>query len=107
METTEIHKVKEVYIDKDEGCCFGENDFSLDDSTINTLSDLYRYGVCEFGRCTSKVFIDGKDNNTQHIGYIFEKRLEYNDNKETYLQETWLTIEHYRKTTTIESLPVN
>jgi hypothetical protein len=106
MKTQEIHKLRAVNINKDGGNIIGEEEIDISDVIFDNLKGLYKFGIKEHGRCTGKVYVDNKDGEPLHIGYIFEKRCKYADVKETYLQETWLTIEHYRKSVMIERLPV-
>jgi len=63
---------------------------------------LYRHGVEEYGRCTGKVYIDrriatndegGERWEVVPIGYVFVKRVKYDDCDETFLCETWLSLE--------------
>ena len=59
----------------------------------------------EYGRCTSKVYLDALDGTIKAIGWIFEKRRKYDDCEQYYTQETWIilhdeqpevkTINHY------------
>lgn len=102
--TREIYQIKETWINATERYIIGNSDLPVDDSTIKTLSDLYRYGVKNYGRCVSKMYIDP---NARHIGYVFEGIAHYEDTKEPYKRETWLSIEHYKETINKEYLPVN
>lgn len=101
---TEVNQIKETAVNKTEGHIIGESSLPVEDSTISNLKELYEYGLQEHGRCTSKVYVDGPffKSKPRHIGYTFEKRVKYTDCNETYLQETWLTIEHYTETVTRE-----
>jgi len=54
-----------------------------------TTSDVYKAAMREYGRCSSKVYIDN-NGKTKSIGWVFQKRVKYEDCKETYLQETWI-----------------
>lgn len=76
----DVQPIKETYFDEDV-----------------TPGEIYRESLKEHGRCTGKVYIDVKtDDDTvtvaQHIGWVFEKREKYDDSKETFLQETWVTL---------------
>ena len=63
------------------------------------LGKLYRYAVREWGRCTGRVYIDGPNGDPIPVGWIFVKRVEYEDAhrisdpaKRSYLQEVWITL---------------
>jgi hypothetical protein len=56
----------------------------------DTLGELYRMLVKEYGRCTGHVYVgDG-----QKVGWVFLKREKYDDVDETFVCETWVTIYH-------------
>jgi hypothetical protein len=54
--------------------------------------ELYRFLVREFGRCISKMYVEMKDGTSKHIGWVFQKRQKYDDSKEKYLAETWVSL---------------
>jgi hypothetical protein len=70
----QVTPIKETYFDEDV-----------------TPGEIFRESQKEHGRCQSKVYIDTEDGVAQ-IGWVFVKRLEYDDSPETYLQETWITL---------------
>ena len=57
-----------------------------------TVGDIYRASAKEYGRCTSKVYIDTKSRGVIAVGWVFVKRTKYDDSNETYLAETWVTL---------------
>ena len=58
----------------------------------DTPGEIYRLCRREFGRCQSKVYVDGADGKSMHVGWFFVKRQEYRDCPETYLHGTWVTV---------------
>jgi hypothetical protein len=56
----------------------------------DNVKEVYRYAMKEYGRCTSKVYVDSVDGKPRHVGWIFVKKVQYTDCKDTYLQETWI-----------------
>lgn len=104
--TKETFQIRETYCNRTEGYTISESSLPIKDSIINNLKELYQYGLKNLGRCTSKVYIDKKDGSVSHVGYTFEKKHQYTDTKEFYIQETWLTIDHYKETTTREYFEV-
>lgn len=50
---------------------------------------FYKMLVREYGRCTGRVYVDncGK---ASPVGWVFQKRMKYEDCDEFYLQETWV-----------------
>lgn len=83
--------VREDYVNATEGHIF--NSSSWQTSFADTPSELYRIVRAEFGRCISKAYIDQDDGGALAIGWVFVKRVKYDDCSETFLQETWI---HYR-----------
>lgn len=97
-----------IQIDGEKRYVIGESGIFL--SACNTPAEAYRYGVTNYGRCISSIYIDrqdacdlleGRPARTVPIGWAFVKRTKkayhlsekYEDNYDTYLQETWLAIE--------------
>ena len=103
---TEYRLIKTTHINKDQNCITSEDNYPLDDSIINNLKDLYSFGLKEYGRCISKIYTDNKQNNPSHIGYVFLKKLKYDDCNEYFLSETWLSLEHYIETVEREYLTI-
>jgi hypothetical protein len=56
-----------------------------------TIGEIFRGMSKEYGRCSGKVYIDTADG-VRAIGWVFEKRVRYEDSKDTYLQEVWITL---------------
>lgn len=104
---TEIYNVTESHVNKTKNYIIGKNKLPVGESVIHNLKDLYKYGIKNYGKCISKIYTDSKTYGTIHNGYVFEKLKQYEDVKETYLHEVWLTIDHYKETITREYLPVN
>jgi hypothetical protein len=84
--------VQESYINATKGYCYG------DSPVYETFTDdrgvLYREMQREYGRCTSKVYIDDPEIGApKAIGWVFQKRVPYADDpNETYLREVWVTV---------------
>jgi hypothetical protein len=55
----------------------------------NDPKEVFKLAKKEYGRCTSKMFID-TEKGPKHIGWVFEKKRKYEDCNEEYLQETWI-----------------
>ena len=103
---TEYELIKTTHLDADSQCIYSEYDTPIEKTDINNLTDLYHFGVKEYGKCISKMHVDDKEGNAKHIGYVFHKKQHYEDSKGSYLMETWLSMEHYFETVEREYLPV-
>ena len=57
--------------------------------------EIYRHALGEYGRCVGKVYVDTASRGTIHTGWVFIRRERYDDyhSNETYLCETWVTLE--------------
>lgn len=55
-----------------------------------TTGEVYRDARKEYGRCVSKMYRDTKDGGAEHIGWVFQKRVQYEDSNQTYIQEVWI-----------------
>ena len=75
--------------------------------TCETIAEVYKAAQKEFGRCVSKMYIDTDDpNKPKHVGWVFEKKQKYEDTKEFYIQETWITPLIGRKTKVIREYAI-
>ena len=65
----------------------------------DNIGDLFLSMQREYGRCTSKVYID-TDDGVKAIGWTFQKKQKYTDCNKYYLQETWVTLHKEKPTVT-------
>jgi hypothetical protein len=65
----------------------------------NEVGALFRDLQREHGRCRSKVYIDP---GARPIGWVFTKKRQYTDCKETYLHTVWITLHQQPPTITKE-----
>ena len=92
--------INEEWIDRTRGVSHGNS--GVYETWATEPGELYRALVREYGRCISKVYIDGPDGKPRAIGWVFEKRRRYEDVPETYLQETWVTLHTEQPTRTTQ-----
>ena len=87
-------EIRETFINQTGGYSFGHSDWYK--PLTNDIGDLYRFLVKEFGRCISKMYIDRLQVNGRmaeiHCGWVFAKRMKYEDSKDTYLREVWVSV---------------
>jgi hypothetical protein len=87
LNRTENYRVHDERIDL-------KDTYNLDDNP--TVGDIFREMVKEHGRCTGKVYVDYLHRDSKYgpypVGWVFQKRVKYDDCKETYLQEVWVTL---------------
>ena len=89
--------IKETFENVTEGHLLGENP-GCEPWTTN-LKLLFRDMSKEYGRCTGSIYIDQKDGSTKRIGWHFEKRMQYEDARDSwpkekrfYVRGVWVTF---------------
>ncbi len=80
---------EEDYINVTENCSYGSS--GIYETYTDNPGELFRGMQKEYGRCISKIYID-IENISQHIGWVFEKISYYEDTKEPYKQQVWITL---------------
>lgn len=58
---------------------------------------LFRAMQREFGRCASTMYVDKKDGKTLPVGWVFQKRMRYEDARtdtpnDYYIREAWVEV---------------
>ena len=82
--------VNETWTNETEHYGIGESDWY--ETYEMTLGALFRKMWFEYGRCVSKMYRDRKDAPPIVIGWVFEKRVKYEDVKETFVRVTWVEV---------------
>jgi hypothetical protein len=91
--------VQETWVNATERHGAGESD--VYDTAFDEIGELYRQCVKMHGRCVGKVYID-RDDKVKAVGWVFQKRTQYEDSRDTFLLETWVTVHREPPTKTIE-----
>lgn len=82
-------KIQISHVNRDKGYIYSKYEEKLDKQDRGCL---FRRLSREFGRCSSKVYVgEGTP-----VGWVFEKKALYEDTRETYIMETWVTITEER-----------
>jgi len=82
--------IRETFVNADQNCRFGEGEWM--DSGQTSLGSLYRSLRSEYGGCTGKQYIDRADGPPVQVGWVFRKRMKYEDSKDTYIREVWVAV---------------
>ena len=61
------------------------------ETAFDDTGKLFRSLQSEYGRCVSRVYV-GTKTGTKRIGWVFEKRMRYEDSKGHYTREVWVTV---------------
>ena len=96
--------VRETFVNDDDNVIFGESPAYETSFHKDEIGKLFRSCVREYGRCVSKIYIDRKSEEAIPIGWVFQKRMEYEDSRpyyddygrlkppETYKRAVWVTV---------------
>ena len=82
--------IKETIVNQTGGCIIYTSDRATKSNTHDILV-LFRDLQKEYGRCRSKIYKDNNDGEYQ-TGWVFEKKMQYSDCDEHYIQETWISV---------------
>lgn len=99
MQTKTTLQVNESYINQTKGYCFGESGWI--NSWTDNIGELFKSCQKEYGRCTSKIYVDLPDGTADPIGWVFEKTMVYEDARntdETYVREVWVSYRRVKAT---------
>ena len=81
--------IQETWHDLKQQCCYGDS--GVFETFTDNAGELFRALQKYNGRCTGKVYTE-KGGKTVHIGWIFERLDRYQDTREPFLRETWVTV---------------
>lgn len=91
--------VEESYVNVTKGVRYGESGLI---ESFDTPGEIYRACLGEYGRCIGRMYIDRTDGGVQHVGWVFQKRVKYDDSRDTYLREVWVSVHTAPDTVTRE-----
>jgi hypothetical protein len=97
--------IKQTYVDRDQNQIY--NVMGPDEVRADNLGELFRNLQQALGRCISKMYVDGDDGEAIQVGWVFQKRTFYVDErthkKVPFLKETWVDVyTKYEKRTVFE-----
>jgi hypothetical protein len=84
-----------IYVEQDtvnatEGYTCGKTD--PEETEFETKGEVFKWCLKRFGKCVSRVYIDRESGRPRKIGWVFQKRVKYDDCNQMFLQETWITL---------------
>lgn len=82
-------EIRETCVNLDKGYQYGDSSWYKPYFADWPRNKILRELIKEYGRCASKMYLD-TNCGTKEVGYVFVKRCEYEDTRETYLRETWV-----------------
>jgi len=84
--------MREQWVNATEGHLCGDSDWY--EAYTDDEGELFRSLQKEYGRCTGKVYVDMPRQEAWPIGWVFIKKVEYEDVHEYFLRETWVEMKH-------------
>ena len=89
--------VQESFVNQTEGYRYGDGE--VYETYFEERGKLFLDMQKEYGRCASQIYIDGPDGKPIQVGWVFEKRTEYEDaradwpdSRRYYVREVWVTL---------------
>lgn len=82
--------IKGTVVDTDRDCVIGE--IEIQESNFSKIGDLFRYCQREYGGCVSNMYIDTKEGKTRKVGWVFEKKVDYEKGSDPTNMQTWITV---------------
>lgn len=83
--------VQESFVNATKGYRFGDSEpYEIFTENIGVLfASLQR----EYGRCVSRIYVDlESEPQPIAVGWVFQKRMRYEDTADYYLREVWITM---------------
>lgn len=68
------------------------NETPVYEAFTDDIGALFKSCQKDFGRCTGKVYVETGGGKGHAVGWIFMKREQYTDCKDTFLMETHITL---------------
>ena len=93
--------LKEVTINKTEYYRLGES--GVYESCHNNVGELFKSLKKLYGKCVSNLYMEvAATKHGKKIGWVFEKRKKYDNSRDTFLCETWISLHEKPDTVTVE-----
>jgi len=82
--------IEQVSSIAEEKCLIGDPE--MYEPFTENIGLLFKDLQKDFGRCVSKMYVDDSEGNSHHVGWVFQKRCKYEDTKEMFTLETWISL---------------
>ena len=92
--------IQEQFVDRTRECRTGDSE--VYETFTSNIGELFRSLLKEHGRCLSRIYRDGPEDEAIPFGWVFQKTQSYDNSQETFLQEVWVTLHKALPTKTIE-----
>jgi len=100
-------QIRETYVNETKGYQFGNSGWQ--DTDMTEKGKIFLAMQREFGRCVSGVFVDKKDGTTEQVGWVFEKKMKYEDARSNkpedfYIRQVWVELRRQDLTYGLEKI---
>lgn len=82
--------IKETYVNDTANAIFGDS-MGWFEAFTDDIGTLFRDLQKEYGKA-SKMYRDLKDGGAEQIGWVFSKKMKYDDTKEFYIRSVWVEL---------------
>lgn len=86
--------ISESFVNATKGHRFGDSEPY--EPQTDDIGKLFASMQREYGRCVSSMYVDGPDGTAKRIGWVFQKRMQYEDyrghGERFYIREVWVTL---------------
>lgn len=79
--------ISEVFINETKGYRFGNTEPY--EPFTDDIGKLFRSLQREYGRCMGRMYVEP---NNEPIGWVFSKKMQYEDSHEEYVREVWVKL---------------
>ena len=83
--------ITEKYVNRDKKQLYSVVDWYETKFDDNQRRDLFKSCSKEFGRARA-MWVDKPGGGRHQVGWVFEKRVQYEDSPDTYLREVWVEV---------------
>lgn len=83
--------ITEKYVDKDKNQLYSVVDWYETKFDDGQRRDLFKSCSKGFGRARA-MWVDKPGGGRHQVGWVFEKRVQYEDSRGTYLREVWVEV---------------
>ena len=83
--------IQETHLNNTENYLIGESPWY--EPFTDDLGKLFKSLQKKWGRCTGTSYVDSTNGESQTVGWVFQKRLQYDgatSKRDTFLRETWV-----------------
>jgi hypothetical protein len=82
--------IKETWVNRTQNHIVGDS--GKYETRFEETNELFAFCQKEYGKCVSNMYVDHCLYGTLKIGWVFEKKMKYENCNDTYIQQTWVEV---------------